>query len=73
MLLRLSPVVMSEGYSLVAVHGLPIVEAALVVEHRLWGTGSIAVAHGVVPQHVGSSWIRDQTCVSCSGRQILYH
>ena len=23
--------------------------------------------------HVGSSWIRDRTCVSCTGRQILYH
>jgi len=23
------------------------------------------------PQHVGSSQIRDQTCVSCTGRQIL--
>ena len=23
--------------------------------------------------HVGSSWIRDGTHVSCSGRQILYH
>ena len=21
----------------------------------------------------GSSWIRDQTCISCIGRQILYH
>ena len=64
---------MSEGYSLVAVHGLPIVEAALVVEHRLWGTGSIAVAHGVVPQHVGSSWIRGRTRIVCIDKQILYH
>ena len=28
-----------------------------------WGT----------PQHVGSPWARDQTCVSSIGRQILYH
>ena len=27
----------------------------------------------VVPQHVGSSWIRDQTCVPCIGRQVLNH
>ena len=27
----------------------------------------------VAPWHVGSSWIRDGTCVSCTGRQILYH
>ena len=27
----------------------------------------------VVPQHVGSSWTRDQSCVLCIGRQILYH
>ena len=35
-------------------------------------------AHGlnrrglVAPWHVGSSWIRDRTHVSCTGRQILY-
>ena len=33
----------------------------------LWPTGL------VVPWHVGFSWIRDWTPVSCSGRQILYH
>ena len=27
----------------------------------------------VALRHVGSSWIRDQTSVSCIGRQILYH
>ena len=27
----------------------------------------------VAPRHVGSSWIRAQTRVSCNGRQILYH
>ena len=27
----------------------------------------------VAPGHVGSSWIRGQTRVSCVGRQILYH
>ena len=31
----------------------------------LWQRGLVA------PWHVGSSWTRDQTCVSCIGRQIL--
>ena len=33
----------------------------------MWCTGLVAL------QHVGSSWVRDQTHVSCIGRQILYH
>ena len=33
---------------------------------QLWLRGLAA------PWHVGSSWIRDRTCVSCFGRQILY-
>ena len=33
----------------------------------LWCTGGGLVA----PPYVGSSWIRDQTCVSCTGRKIL--
>ena len=33
----------------------------------LWGMGLVAL------RHVRSSWIRDQTCVSWIGRQILYH
>ena len=32
-----------------------------------WSTGLVA------PWHVGSSQIRDQTCISCIGRWILYH
>ena len=35
-------------------------------------TDSVVVAHGV-PGHVESSQTRDQTCVSCIGRWILYH
>ena len=36
-------------------------------------TGSVAVAQGCSGFTVcGSSWIRDQTCVFCVGRQILY-
>ena len=34
---------------------------------QLWPTGSAA------PWHVGSFQTRDGTCVSCIGRQILYH
>ena len=36
----------------------------------LCSTGSTAAA---AQQHVGSSQIGDQTCVSCVGREILYH
>ena len=65
----------SRGYSLVAVHGLLNAGASLVAEHRLqacglqqpWLMGLVAL------QHVRSSWIRDQTCVPCTGRQILNH
>ena len=43
-----------------------------VVARGLWSTGSIFVAHGLFCSwHVGSSWIRDQTPVSCIGRQTL--
>ena len=34
---------------------------------QLWHTGLVA------PRHVGSSQTRDLTCLSCIGRQILYH
>ena len=37
------------------------------LEHRLTNCGLVA------SQHVGSFQIRDQTCVSFIGRQILYH
>ena len=51
---------------------------------ELWHMGSIAAAQGlqstgsvvedlVVPQHVASSWTRNQTHVLCIGRWILYH
>ena len=43
-----------------------------------WALGtwaSVAVVHraSCSPQHVGSSWTRDRTCVPCIGRQILNH
>ena len=34
---------------------------------QLWPLGLVAL------QHVGSSWLKDQTRVSCIGRQVLYH
>ena len=37
--------------------------------HRLSSCGAWAFA----PKHVGSSWTKDWTPVSCVGRQILYH
>ena len=40
-----------------------------VLEHSLSGCGSSGI---VAPQHVGSSWTSDGTCVSYIGRLILY-
>ena len=38
------------------------------------GAWQAAVHKGlVIPQHMGFSWSRDQTCVPCIGRQILNH
>ena len=52
-----------EVYSLAVVHGLLIVLASLLVEHRLEGPQpSAIVAHGAA-WHVGSSRTRDRTCV----------
>ena len=48
----------------------------LALEHRLSTCGMylVLVAWSLVaPWYVGSSWTRDQTCVSCIGRWILYH
>ena len=47
--------------------------ASAVVAPGLWSTHSIVVVHRLTLRHVGSSWIRDRTCVSCTVRQILYH
>ena len=49
--------------SLIAEHGW----ASVVAAPRLWGTGSIVVAHGLTcSMACGSSQTRDQTRVSCS-------
>ena len=48
-------------------------QASVVVAPRLRSTGSVTVAQGFSnPQQLGSSKIRDQTHVSCIGRQILH-
>ena len=69
----------------VAVHGLVLAVASLVVEHRLrihrlqqlWHMDSSACTvwrTGLVAlRHMESSWTRDQMHVLCIGRQILYH
>ena len=73
MMHRLLPAVAS----LVGEHGLWgcrlwHVGSAVVVP-GLESTGSVAVVHGLVaPRHVGSPRIRDQTCISCTGKWILY-
>ena len=63
------------GFCLVSGLGLLTMTASLVVEQGLQGMrASVAAAHGLVAQqHVGSSQSRDQTRVSCTGRQILDH
>ena len=45
--------------------------ASVVVAPGRWSTGSVAVAQ-LFAWHAGSSQTRDQNCVSCVGRQILY-
>ena len=47
---------------------------SVVVVPGFQSTGSITVVRGLAaPRHVRSSCTRDRTCVSCIGRQILYH
>ena len=43
--------------------------------HRITGTTRLGVGSVVLvaPRHVGSFLTRNQTCVSCIDRQILYH
>ena len=62
--------------------GLLIVVASLIAEHGLQGKWvSVAAAHGLrqfwhmdllTLWHVGYYWTRDQTHVSCIGRQIFF-
>ena len=66
--------------SLIAEHGLSGARASVVEALGLNSCSSWALEHRlrrhmglVVPQHVGFSQIKDQTCVSFIGRQILCH
>ena len=62
--------VVSGGYSPVAVHGLLIAMASLVVEHRLYGSqASVAEAHGL---RSCGSWALEHRLNSC-GLVALRH
>ena len=71
--LRLSLVVASREYS--SLQGrLLVLVAFLFLEHGPQSEGSAACRTVLVASgHVGSSWARDQICVPCTGRRILYH
>ena len=62
------------GLFFTVVHGLFIVVASLVAEHRLLAHGLSSCGSWVLvaPWQVESSWSRDLTCVLFFGRQI-YH
>ena len=75
---RLSLVVASGGYSLVAVFGPLSAVASLVIELGLWVQGLqwvwLSCGSGLAALRlVGSSWTRDRTHVPCIGRWILTH
>ena len=65
------------SFFLVARDGLWSPRASVIVAlwaPCLWSTHSVVVAVGLAASwHVESSWLRDGTCVSYIGRQILYH
>ena len=81
-LCRLSPVVVTGGYSPVAAHGLLIAVASLVEgsgsRYSDYSSCSMQVQQSwlkvlVALWHVESSRTRDQTCVPCTGGRILIH
>ena len=71
-------VMASGGYSPVAEHRLQGTWASAVAESGLSGCSSQALEHRpcscgpAAPRPVGSFWVRDQTCVAYTSRQILY-
>ena len=79
----LSLVAVSRDCPLAEVLGLLAVAASPAGEHRLQGVRALAAAASRLnrcgsqtcgtSRHVGSSWTRDGTRVSCTGRPILYH
>ena len=61
-------------FSLVVLCRLLIATASLVAEHEPCAQAKELRCTGwVALQHVGSSWTRDRTQISCIGRQIHYH
>ena len=71
-----SLVVVSKGYPAVAERRLLVVPASLVAAHRLYGSRASVVAARGPSCSVACGIFLDQgsnLCVSCSGRQILYH
>ena len=59
--------------SFVAEHGLQGMQTSVVVVPGLQSTDSVVVElRAQLLRHVGSSWTRDKTRVSCIGRRILY-
>ena len=63
-----------QGILLIAACRLLILVAFLFLEHGPQSEGSAACRTVLVASgHVGSSWARDQICVPCTGRRILYH
>ena len=82
-----SLVVASRGYSRAEMHRPLTAVASLAVEHGLQDAlVSVLVAHGLCSGgtwaldhkaqgswHMGSSQVRDQTCVSCIGRWPIHH
>ena len=47
--------------------------ACWLLSWQLPGSRAPAQRWWLALRHVGSSWTKDQTCIPCAGRQILYH
>ena len=74
LLCALSLVAVSGSYALGVVHGLLLVVVSLVVKHGFWGTGSVAVAHGLCcSMACGIFQTKDQTGMPCIGRHVVNH
>ena len=71
----LSLVTVSAGFSLIVVHGLLIVVASILPEHRLYthGLEQLWCTGLVVPWPVVSSWTRDRAHVLHIDRWVLNH
>ena len=66
-------VVESRGHSAAAVPGLLSAGVSLAVEQDSRAQDQWLGVTGLVAlRHMASFWIRDRTCVSCTGRWALY-